>query len=427
MKDTLRLRLSLYISLTVLLVGALVGAVALYGGFWQALAAALAAFLLGILAAGRIAGWVSRPIAELVRGTAEFSAGNLGHRVEAGSPGEMAALAAGFNEMAASLQEKIESLDASRKEAEGLTARLTESAEESRQTARSLQHMNEWVTDMAFRLEEANQELKAGKVQTDTIVHSIRDGILALDASERVILMNPEAEEIFGVREEQARGEHVRTLVDKLSERVEDSGEFLKKYMAVSSSPETETSFVVTLVRPYRRVLRRLSSAIRDESGGMKGRVVTFKDITKEREVDEMKTNFVSTVSHELRTPLTSIKGAINLLMESEIEDAETRREFLKIAEQNTDRLINLITNLLDLSRMEEGGGHIRFTRIDLNQLARGVVKSTSVIARQSGVSVEVSCPDGPLTVLGDREKLEQVVTNLAQGTRLSSPAPAAG
>jgi CheY-like chemotaxis protein len=126
-----------------------------------------------------------------------------------------------------------------------------------------------------------------------------------------------------------------------------------------------------------------------------------------------MKTNFVSTVSHELRTPLTSIKGALNLLLDGHIEDRDTMREFLKIAEQNTDRLIALISSLLDLSRMESGRVGMRFGRLDMNQLTASVIKSTSVLAKQSGVNIESACDEDAALVLGDRDRIEQVLVNL--------------
>jgi len=379
----------------------------------DALGMVLAAGLLGFIFGGRIAEWVSRPIADLVKGAGEFSKGNLDYRVEVSSPGEMAALASGFNDMAERLRDKIGSLGQAREEAEGLSEKLAESYKEVSHAAEKLQASNEWVTDLAFRLEEANQGLKAEKVQTETIVHSIRDGLVALDKEGLIMLMNPEAEEVFDVREEDVKGQPVKVLVDRLVQKIEEPEAFLNKFMAAASTPDTENAFTITILRPYHRVLRRLSSAIRDENGEVVGRVVTFRDITREKEVDDMKTNFVSTVSHELRTPLTSIKGALNLLLDGHIDDQETRREFLKIAEQNTDRLISLITSLLDLSRMESGRVGMRFARVDMNQAVGSVVKSTSVLARQNGVKVDCAGGEAPALVIGDRDRIEQVLVNL--------------
>lgn len=426
MRDTLKFRLSMLITLTILLVGVMLAgfvlvdywqghslAEAVHQVLWKVVGVVVAACLLGIMLAGRIAGWVSRPIDKLMAGAKEIASGNLDHRVDVQSPRELGVLAASFNQMAGSLKEKVEGLDKARDEAEDLTHKLSAAYDESKEAAEKLQRANEWVTDMAFRLEETNQLLKSEKVQTDTIVHSIRDGIVALDRNERIMLVNPEAEEIFEIREEDFKGVPVQALVERLIDKAEDPEDLKKNLMAAVSDPETENVFTVTLARPYRRVLRRLSSAIRDDRGKITGRVVTFRDITREKEVDEMKTNFVSTVSHELRTPLTSIKGAINLLLGGQIDDPETAKEFMRIAEQNTDRLISLITTLLDLSRIEEGRVKMKFVKVDINALARSVIRSTSVLAKQNGVHVDASGLMKPLTVLCDKDNIEQVVTNL--------------
>lgn len=393
------------------------------GYVWKAVLLVFAAGLIGLLFAGKIANWVSRPINALVKGADEFRKGNMGHRVEVSTPGELAILASAFNDMASGLKEKMDGLDKARGEAEELTMKLSASYNDVRLTADRLQEANEWVTDMAFRIEEANQDLKAEKVQTDTIVHSIRDGLVAVDREDNIILVNPVAEEIFDVREEDVKGKPALVLADSLARKVDEPEAFIRKFMAATSTPETESAFTVTVVRPFKRVLRRLSSPIMDERGEVIGRVVTFRDITKEKEVDEMKTNFVSTVSHELRTPLTSIKGAINLLLDGQISDQETKHEFLKIAEQNADRLINLITNLLDLSRMESGRVRMKFAKLDMNAVAGAVVKSMEALARQQGVELEVLLSDDPAWIFGDKDKLEQTVTNLVgNAVKFSEP-----
>jgi len=373
----------------------------------------IAASLIGAIIAGRVSGWVSGPIQELVKGAAEYSKGNLGYTPDVTGPREFIALASGFSEMAGALKDKMDGLARAKVEAEELSSKLSSSYEDIKSQSERIQLANDWITDLAFRIEETNQQLKAEKVQTDTIVHSIRDGLVALDKDDRVILLNPEAEEIFEVREEDVKGGPVQALVERFVGRVEEPEMFLSRFLAATAAPEMDSSFSITIVKPFRRVLRRLSSPIRDENGEAIGRVVTFRDITKEKEVDDMKTNFVSTVSHELRTPLTSIKGALTLLLDEQVDELETRREFLKIAEQNTDRLISLISSLLDLSRIESGRVNMRFSRLDLGELVKGVVGASSMAARQSGVTVEARAIGKEPVVLGDREKLEQTLTNL--------------
>ncbi|HEX9861385.1 MAG TPA: ATP-binding protein, partial [Nitrospirota bacterium] len=272
------------------------------------------------------------------------------------------------------------------------------------------------------RMDNANTQLKAEMNQTETIVHSIKDGLVALDKDETILLMNPVAEEIFDVRGEEVKGRNVQVLVDRLVEKVDEPEVFLRKFMAASSSPESESMFNITLARPFRKVLRRMSSAIRDESGAVTGRVVVLSDITREKEVDNMKSNFVSIVSHELRTPLTSIKGALALLLDGQMDDPDTRREFLSIADQNTDRLMSLISGLLDLSRMESGMVRLNVARLDMAGLITSLVRSAELFAGRRGITIETRFSGGKQEVFGDRGQLGQVITNLLDNAVKFSP-----
>lgn len=423
-KNSIKLKLSMLIAAAIIAIGALLCVVYLsreWSG-WQSAGLVVIAGLLGVFAAGRISERFTKPVMELVRGASELSAGNLDYRVKLTDPREIGLLAAGFNDMAASLKEKIEGLENSRAEAEELTERLSQSFREATRTAGKLREANEWMTEMALRMEEANKQLKVEKVQTETIVHSMTDGLVALDKDERIMLVNPEAEYIFDVRDEQVRGKHVQVLVDSLIKKVEEPESFLRKFMATTSNPESESMFNITISRPYRKVLRRRSSAIRDEAGDIIGRIVSFSDITREREVDEMKSNFVSIVSHELRTPLTSIKGALALLQDGQMDEPEARAEFLSIAEQNTDRLISLISNLLDLSKMESGMLTLNLSRMDMRELIDRQVRSLDMVARQRGILIEPRFVHDEQSVFVDREKLEQVVTNLLGNALKFSP-----
>jgi PAS domain S-box-containing protein len=383
----------------------------------------VAAGLMGVLIGRRISVWFSRPIGELVKGAGELSSGNLDYRVELDSYREMQILASSFNTMAWSLKEKLRSIESSRADALQLNEKLRQAYDEAKETSEKLEKLNEWATDMAFSLEEANQLLKEEMVQTRTIVHSIREGIVALDREDRIILLNPEAEELFGVKTEDIKGSGVKLLVDRLVDKIDDPEVFLNKFMASNSSPESENEFTITVVRPYKRVLRRHSSAIRRDDGEVIGRVVTFTDITRQKEVDDMKTNFVSTVSHELRTPLTSIKGALTLLQDEDITDEDTRNEFFSIAENNTDRLIALITNLLDLSRMESGMSVLKLSRFDMNGLVEDIVRSAAIAASRGGISLDTVFRAEKAELLADRAKIEQVVSNLVDNAVKFSPA----
>src|SRR5262249_19880690 len=109
--------------------------------------------------------------------------------------------------------------------------------------------------------------------------------------------------------------------------------------------------------------------------GRFLGRLYGFRDVTQERELDRMKTEFVSQVSHELRTPLTAIKGFTEMLLDGDAGDiTEEQQEYLTIVDSNVDRLVALINDLLDISRIESGRIKLNLAAIDLGEIVRSVV-----------------------------------------------------
>ncbi|HLB24981.1 MAG TPA: HAMP domain-containing protein, partial [Nitrospirota bacterium] len=208
---------------------------------WTAAGVLFCAAILGALLGGRIASWVAAPINALVRGAEELSGGNLDYRVTASSPRELQALSGSFNQMAGNLKEKVDSLTTAKREAEELSRKLSASYRESKHTAERLQETNEFVTDLAFRIEETNKSLEAEKNQTETIINSIGDGLVALDREGRVILINPEAEEMLGVKKEEVRGRPFCEAARALMEKAEGGGGLLESFTAPAPSASSGT------------------------------------------------------------------------------------------------------------------------------------------------------------------------------------------
>ena len=150
--------------------------------------------------------------------------------------------------------------------------------------------------------------------------------------------------------------------------------------------------------------------------------VAIMTDITQIRMLEQMKTAFVSAVSHELRTPLTSIKGFVSTLL-SDTEgyfDLETRREFLQIIDQETDRLKRLIDDLLNLSRIESGRAlEIRWKKFNLKEVADRVVEAQKTYTDKHTLVVDV--PED-IEVVADEDKVDQILTNLVNNAIKYSP-----
>ncbi|HJW96227.1 MAG TPA: ATP-binding protein [Thermoanaerobaculia bacterium] len=163
------------------------------------------------------------------------------------------------------------------------------------------------------------------------------------------------------------------------------------------------------------------SSTIFREDGVREGVVVTFRDITERLAVEKMKSEFVSTVSHELRTPLTSIRGALGLLAAGLLGNiAPKARRMLDIAINNTDRLVRLINDILDLERMESGRVELHRKLTDANELMRQASDVMQAMADRAGITLTVE-PHHEM-VWGDPDRIVQLLTNLLSNALKFSP-----
>lgn len=165
-------------------------------------------------------------------------------------------------------------------------------------------------------------------------------------------------------------------------------------------------------VVPPRR-LRIFSTTVNDEVGQPMGEVRVVHDVTKEREIEEMKDEFFSTISHELRTPLSSIQGFVRLILEDEVPDEETQREFLSIIGRQAEQLGQLVNNLLNISRLESGIFKMGREPVHLLDVLQRTVSKLRSIAQAKNIAVETKLPSSLPPVIGDEGWLEQVITNL--------------
>lgn len=179
----------------------------------------------------------------------------------------------------------------------------------------------------------------------------------------------------------------------------------------------------VTISEPQHRVLEIRTNPVVSKAGKYLGCVTSLHDVTAAREIAVMKNEFVSMVSHELRTPLTSIKGYVDLIVDGEAgEINEVQREFLQIVQENSDRLVSLINDLLDISRIESGRVHLKVEPLEMGEVLQGVVDTFRTFADQSDVELSCHVARGLPRAAADRDRVGQVLMNLVSNAIKYSP-----
>ena len=313
---------------------------------------------------------ITKPIKELLLGVKNIAAGNFRQRVDLPVRGELGELILNFNEMA----ERLESYD-----------------------------------------EQNIDELTAEKAKLETLVSTIADGAVLLDTDMNVILTNPTAQRIFGWEShEDIIGKNVLYHLPN-AVKVELTRPL---YQLASGNASDElkdgAEYRITIPEPISRTVRILLNTVFDQyRENIRGIAITVQDITREVELNEAKSQFISNVSHELRTPLFNIKSFIETLHEygEDLSEVE-KREFLETANRETDRLTRLVNDVLDLSKLES---HRRYNLepVEIVQPIEQTLRTHRLNARDKGIELMQDIQSDLPSVLGNYDLLLQVFSNL--------------
>jgi two-component system sensor histidine kinase NblS len=316
---------------------------------------------------------ITRPVTELLRGVRSIADGDFAARIALPVGGELGELLQGFNDMAA----RLEAYDAANIE-----------------------------------------ELTAAQVKQETLIATMADGALLLDADGRVVLANPTARRLFRWEGRSLDGvELMGLLPDGLAMDLQPSLEQIRQGMRDGAELRCN------LGEPT-RTLRLVLQGVRDGSGGtLKGIAVTVQDLTREVELNAAQSRFISNVSHELRTPLFNIKSYVETLHDygDQLSD-EQRQEFLATANDETDRLTRLVNDVLDLSRLESDRVW-QLEPMDLPSAMEQTLRNYRLNAEERGVELAMDVPEAVPRIRGNWDLLLQVFDNLVGNAVKFTPA----
>lgn len=307
---------------------------------------------------------ITKPIKELLGGVKQIAAGNFKQRVYLPLGGELGELIFGFNEMA----ERLECYE-----------------------------------------EQNIEELTAEKAKLETLVSTIADGAVLIDNNMQVILVNPTARHIFAWNNIDIVGKNVLHYLPSAVE-IEITQSLHKMSLGNCESAE----FRVQLNEPTNKTICiLLTTVINAQRENIKGIAMTVQDITREVELNEAKSQFISNVSHELRTPLFNIKSFIETLHDyGEDLGAEEKQEFLETVNHETDRLTRLVNDVLDLSKLESGRSY-NLHRVNLTQAIEQTLRTYQLNAKDKGIEIIQDAPSNLPSVVGHYDLLLQVLANL--------------
>lgn len=300
--------------------------------------------------------WISRPIEQMKKGASRFASGDLAHRLHEPYIGEFAGLASSMNQMASDLEERIRTVKNQRNEYEA-------------------------------------------------VLSSMSEGVIAIALDDKIININQAALDILKVRLLDVEDRSIQEVI-----RDTDFNRYVNK--AALNNTSEEDDFILYNIGD--RIINCLSAPLRNASDARIGTLIVLNDVTKIRQLENIRKDFVANVSHEIRTPLTAIKGFVETLFDMDDETTEDRKRFLHIILKHVDRLNSILEDLLSLARIENRDDE-KGISLEEKNLRSVVVTALQIVqakADEKKITIGLSV-DEQITVNIDSHLVEQALVNL--------------
>lgn len=291
---------------------------------------------------------------------------------------------------------------------------------EFRATKRKLE---KYRANLKSLVEERTDEIDTEKELLSVTFASMGEGVVVVDPDKRIMLFNTVAEIMAGWEFEPVQDRCIDELFHIVDERTGQPLESPIDKVLRSGKTEAGAGFEVLLgIDGSEHPIWMVAAPINGNDGGIAGIVLLFRDVAREREIERMKQDFLASVSHELRTPLTSIKAYTETILHDLNMADQTRLQFLNIIDEESDRLAELIEELLEMSRLESGVGGMAFEPLRIPALVEQVITALKATARSKSVELysEIE-PDLPV-LQADAGKIESVVRNLVNNAIKFTP-----
>jgi len=249
-------------------------------------------------------------------------------------------------------------------------------------------------------IERLQAVLAAEKSKMQVMVEGMSEGVVMFDEKGELVIFNTTAQEMLGKNLD---------LLGSLAE--------------IKEHRKTPRALDIHITEPFPRIIHSEAMCIEDEESRSLGIIVLLRDVTREREIDQMKSDFVSLVSHELRTPLAAMKGATDNLLDGITGELNnTQKDCLLITKRNIDRLSRMISDLLDISRIEAGKIQVNKQPVDIVNLVSDVLSIFQETAKEKNIQLTASLKSDLPKINADPDKITQVITNLVGNAMKFTP-----
>lgn len=277
------------------------------------------------------------------------------------------------------------------------------------------------VNNLSVKIEEAQESSEAERRRLDSVLSHMSDGVIATDRRGNITIINEMASEDLNVNPDEVIG---RSILDVLD---------IRSQYTLREILENQDEIILDLSdAEHEQILNAYFSLIQRESGFISGLVCVLHDVTEQQKIDRERRQFVSNVSHELRTPLTSMRSYIEALNDGAWKDPKVAPQFLKVTQDETDRMIRMINDLLSLSRMDSGRLQLELELVNLNELFNYILNRFDMMldkdnndtrdTKTKNYTIKRDFTKRDLWVEIDTDKFTQVIDNIMNNAIKYSP-----
>ncbi len=274
--------------------------------------------------------------------------------------------------------------------------------------------LGESLNEMAASIEKQFSQLSEDRAHFFAILTGLVEGVLVLNRQGQIVLINAAMEKMFALSEQETKG---RPFIEVIRDHR------LNEFINLTLASGTNASGEITMYIPEERIFHVQASSVKgmDEKDNNET-VFVFHDVTPLKHLERVRKDFVANVSHELRTPLASIKGYIEALLDGAKENPKQCTDFLKIVEKQSNRLNNIISDLLALSHIESGQYQLVQDDIPIGLLFEKTLSLLKPLAKKKSQNLSIKIKQPISSIQGDIEKMELVLINLLENAIKYTP-----
>lgn len=351
------------------------------------------------------------PLRDIYAGTKIIGDGNFNHKIELKNKDEIGDLANAINSMSEKLRFSHEKMTKQTSHLKEVQLKLMQTLNETR---------------------DAKEKIEEEQNKTFAMISNLVDPVIVIDNEQKIILVNPSAKRILGIREDEI-GKKIKSLCDGREcipkrlclcdfrglIKVEYKSKVIKlnnqKYPIIEELTIGDLSSKKKLDAEINKVFKVLTSEVKDEKGNSFGHMKIFYDLTKEKIVDEMKSEFISIAAHQLRTPSSGVNWALKMILDGEMgKIPEEARQYLEKAAEANQQMVDLVKDLLNVSYIETGKFVYNFEKTNLATFIETIVEKSRIFASQSNITLIFSKPTTSIPEISlDQEKISLAIQNI--------------